>query len=101
MRYWKQWRRPRTKIKNLVVPGGNFVTATKHGVSSHGYWHMARTSALQQALNSAWLKAQGLVSIRGLWIKAQGYSTKKRTSIRQRADSSMRTRTVVGMGVGG
>ena len=39
--------------------------------------HMARTPGLQEALNNAWLKAQGLVSIKDLWIKAQGYTAKK------------------------
>ena len=29
-------------------------------------WHMARTPALQQALSNAWLKAQGLVSVKDL-----------------------------------
>jgi len=50
-------------------------TATQHGVSSKRYWHMARTPALQQALSNAWLKAQGLVSVKELWCKAQGYTT--------------------------
>ena len=35
---------------------------------------MARTPALQQALSNAWLKAQGLVSVKDLWRKAQGYA---------------------------
>ena len=34
---------------------------------------MARTPALQQALSNAWLKAQGLVSLKYLWRKARGY----------------------------
>jgi hypothetical protein len=36
---------------------------------------MARTPALQQALSNAWLKAQGLVSVKDRWCKAQGYTT--------------------------
>jgi hypothetical protein len=50
-------------------------TAIQHGVSSKSDWHMARTSALQQALFNAWLKAQRLVSVKELWCKAQSYST--------------------------
>ena len=46
-----------------------------HAVSSHSYWHMTRTPALQQGLSNAWLKSHGLVSIKVLWIKAQGYAT--------------------------
>ena len=36
---------------------------------------MARTPAVQQALSNAWLKAQGLASLKDLWGKAQGYKT--------------------------
>jgi len=30
---------------------------------------------VQQALSNAWLKAQGLVSVKDLWCKAQGYTS--------------------------
>ena len=46
------------------------------GVSSKSYWHMARTPAVQQALSNAWLKAQGLFSVKDLWCNAQGYTAK-------------------------
>ena len=75
MCYWKQWRWVRTKIRHLLDLGVSLKTAIQHGVSSKSYWHMARTPALQQALSNAWLKAQGLVSIKALWCKAQGYQT--------------------------
>jgi len=75
MCYWKQWRWPRTKISHLVALGVSLKTAIQHGVSSKSYWHMARTPAVQQALSNAWLKAQGLVSVKDLWCKAQGYTT--------------------------
>ncbi len=75
MCYWKQWRWPRTKIKHLLALGVSLKTAIQHGVSSKSYWHMARTPAMQQALNNDWLKAQGLPSIKALWCKAQGYSS--------------------------
>jgi RNA-directed DNA polymerase len=74
MCYWKQWRWPRTKISHLVALGVSLKTAIQHGVSSKSYWHMARTPAVQQALSNAWLKAQGLVSVKDLWCKAQGYT---------------------------
>ena len=59
----------------LEKRGVSLKTAIQHGVSSHSYWHMARTPALQQALSNAWLKMQGLVSVKDLWCKAQGYTT--------------------------
>ena len=73
MCYWKQWRLVRTKIKHLLDLGVSLQTAIQHSVSSKSYWHMARTPAVHQALSNAWLKAQGLVSIKDLWCKAQGY----------------------------
>ena len=74
MCYWKQWRWVRTKIKHLLNLGVSLKTAIQHGVSSKSYWHMARTPAVQQALSNAWLKAQGLLSVKDLWCKAQGYT---------------------------
>ena len=75
MCYWKQWRWPRTKINHLLALGVSLKTAIQHGTSSKSYWHMARTPAMQQALNNDWLKAQGLPSIKQLWCKAPGYTS--------------------------
>ena len=74
MCYWKQWRLCRTKIRHLRALGVNLKMAIQHAVSSKSYWHMARTPALQLGMSNAWLKAQGLVSVRDLWLKAQGYA---------------------------
>jgi hypothetical protein len=41
---------------------------------------MARTPALQQAMSNAWLKAQGLVSVKDLWCKAQGCTARGASS---------------------
>ena len=71
----KPWRWVRTKIKQPLDFGVSLKTAIQDGVSSKRWWHMARTPALQQAMSNAWLKAQGLVSVKDLWCKAQGYTT--------------------------
>jgi len=75
MCYWKQWRWPRTKISHLLALGVSLKSAIQHGVSSKSYWHMARTPAVQQALNNDWLMAQGVPGIKQLWCEAQGYSS--------------------------
>jgi len=59
---------------NLPDLGVSLKVAIQHAASSKSYWHMARTPAVQQALSNAWLKAQGLVSIKDLWCKVQGYA---------------------------
>ncbi len=33
---------------------------------------------MQQALYNAWLKAQGLLSVKDLWCKAQGYTAEEK-----------------------
>jgi len=55
--------------------GVSLKSALRHGVSSHGYWQMARTPVTQQAMSNARSKAQGLVSVKDLWCKAQEYAT--------------------------
>jgi Group II intron, maturase-specific domain len=102
MCYWKQWRWVRTKIRHLLALGVSLKTAIQHGVSSKSYWHMARTPAVQQGLNNAWLQEQGLLSVKDLWCKVQGYTAKGK----RKASSSeptwlfrpLRTRMVWGLG---
>ena len=64
MCYWKQWRRARTKIKHLLALGVSLKSAIQHGVSSNSYWQMSRTPVIQQAVSNAWLKEQGLLSVK-------------------------------------
>jgi hypothetical protein len=49
MCYWKQWRWPRTKIKNLLALGVSLKSAIQHGCSSNSYWQMSRTPVINQA----------------------------------------------------
>jgi len=46
--------------------------------SSNSYWQMSRTPVINQAISNAWLKEQGLLSVKDLWCKVQGYTGKKR-----------------------
>jgi RNA-directed DNA polymerase len=73
MCYWKQWRRVRTKVRNLLSMGVGLKMAMQHALSGKSYWRMARTPAVQFALNNARLKAQGVPCIHDLWCKAHGY----------------------------
>jgi len=63
MCYWKQWRWPRTKIKNLLDLGVSLKSAIQHGCSSNSYWQMSRTPVINQAISNAWLQEQGLLGI--------------------------------------
>jgi len=73
MCYWKQWRRPRTKIRHLLAMGVGKRQAILTGISSKSYWHLSKTKATQMGMSNDWLKSQGLISVRDLWMKAQGY----------------------------
>jgi RNA-directed DNA polymerase len=88
MCYWKQWRWARTKIKNLLALSVSLKSAIQHGCSSNSYWQMSRTPVINQAVSNAWLKEQGLLSVKDLWCKAQGYTAKKK---RGKASSSVPT----------
>jgi RNA-directed DNA polymerase len=74
MCYWKQWRRPSTRIRRLLALGTSLSHALSTGLSRKGYWRLSRTLATQTGMTNEWLKRQGLLSIRDLWMKAQGYA---------------------------
>lgn len=74
MCYWKQWRKTRTKVRNLLALGTGKRQAILTALSSKGYWHLARTLATQTGMTNQWLKSQGLISVRDLWMKAHGYA---------------------------
>ena len=65
---WKQWRRPRTKIRNLLKLGTLLKAALDVGLSRKGPWRLARTLATQTGMTNQWLKDQGLLSVKELWV---------------------------------
>ncbi len=69
MCYLKQWWKLRTRIRNLIKLGVSVKAAIGIGLSSKGYYRSAKTKAMQMGLNNAWLKAQGLVSLKEQWVK--------------------------------
>ena len=67
--YWKQWRRPRTRIANMRKLGVREREAVTHGVSSKGPWVMSKTEAMHIAITIDYLRKAGLVSLEELWNK--------------------------------
>ncbi|OLO26970.1 hypothetical protein BTR23_19435, partial [Alkalihalophilus pseudofirmus] len=60
---WKEWKRIRTKQKNLVKLGIKQFQAWEWANSRLGYWRIAKSPILDTALdNQYWLK-QGLKSL--------------------------------------
>lgn len=69
MAYWRQWRRPRTKVQNLLKRGVSITSAVACGITSKGPWRSSKTPGIQQALSNAYLKSEGLFALRDGWIK--------------------------------
>lgn len=73
MCYWKQWRRVRTKVRNLLALGTRKREAILTAISRKSYWHLSKSLATQTGMTNAWLASQGLLSVLDLWPKAHGY----------------------------
>jgi RNA-directed DNA polymerase len=69
MCYWKQWRRPKTRRRNLIRLGVPRRQAIRHARSRKGYWHMSKTIASGVGLTNAWLAVQGVLSLKTLWAE--------------------------------
>ena len=68
MCYWKQWRRARKRIGELIKLGAPKYHAILTGLSRKGCWHLAKTLSTNCGLGNEFLQRQGLTSIRTLWI---------------------------------
>ena len=69
MAYWRQWRKPRTKVRNLMKLGVHVQAAVACGITSTGPWRRVKTPGINQALSLDILKSEGLFSLRDGWIK--------------------------------
>ncbi|WP_428241163.1 hypothetical protein [Gynuella sp.] len=69
MAFWRQWRKPRTKVRNLMRLGVHVQAAVACGITSKGPLSSAKTPGINQALNDEYLKKAGLISLRDGWIK--------------------------------
>ena len=67
MCYFKQWRRARTKVRELRKLGTSLHTAISVAISRKGPWRLSRTLATQTGMTNDWLKDQGLLSVKEQW----------------------------------
>ena len=63
MYIWKQWKKPRTRILNLMKLGIPDWQAKIVGNSRKAYWHMARNGHVQRAASNKRLAQAGYFSI--------------------------------------
>jgi len=66
--YWKQWKQPRTRRRNLLALGVNPKRVHMASRSRKGYWRMSQVEIVRFALNNRWLEEQGVPDIRAIWI---------------------------------
>jgi len=66
--YWKQWKQPRTRRRNLIALG--IYPGKVHMASSSrkGYWRISQNSLVRTALNNRWLEEQGAPDMGAIWI---------------------------------
>ena len=69
MCYWKQWRRPRRRIRELIKLGVRKKEAINLGLSRKSYWRLSKTLAANAGLDNAHFEQIGLISMRTLWCK--------------------------------
>ena len=67
--YWKQWKQPRTRRRNLIKLGADPAEVKLASRSRKGYWRMSSNRIVQQALTNHWLEEHGVPNMRTLWIK--------------------------------
>jgi len=48
MAYWRQWRKPRTKVRSLMIRGVRVQSAVACGITSKGPWRSSKTPGIQQ-----------------------------------------------------
>src|SRR5512143_1206907 len=69
MYYWKQWKRARTRRRQLLRLGIHRLEVYKATRAHCGYWFMAGTSIVQRALDNRWLSERGVPSLKEQWVK--------------------------------
>ncbi len=66
--YWKQWKQPRTRRRNLLALGADPKHVHMATRSRKGYWRMSQNEIVRFALNNRWLEEQGVPDMRAIWI---------------------------------
>lgn len=66
---WKQWRKSRRRIRELIKPGVKVREAISLVLSRKSYWRISKTLATNSGLSITYVERIGLISVRALWCK--------------------------------
>lgn len=69
MCYWKQWKKIKTKYKNLLKLGATKQKAWEHANTRKGHWRTAKSPILQTTITSSKLEKAGLISLYNTYMK--------------------------------
>lgn len=61
---WKQWKKPKTKVRNLIALGVPKGKAYEWGNSRKAYWRIASSPIMQRTLDNQYWSNLGLCSLR-------------------------------------
>ena len=61
--YWRQWKRPFTRAKQLMKAGLDEVRAWTSACNQRGAWWNSGASHMNQALKKSWFDRLGLISL--------------------------------------
>ncbi len=60
---WKQWKKPKTKVRNLISLGVPQAKAFEWGNSRKKYCRIAHSPILHKTLDNSYWRSQGLKSL--------------------------------------
>ena len=64
---WKQWKRVKTKLKNLIKLGVPKYKAWEFANTRKGYWRISNSPILEATLNNKYFKSIGLMSLSNIY----------------------------------
>jgi group II intron reverse transcriptase/maturase len=64
--YWKQWKRGKTRVSQLEKLGIKPQQAFMWGNTRKGYWRTVQSPILRRAIGNAFLKKEGLISLKDI-----------------------------------
>lgn len=69
MCYWKQWKQPRKRIRELLKLGVKQQDAIYLGISRKSYWRLSKTLGTHSGLTNQYFNSIGLYSLRDQWCR--------------------------------
>jgi RNA-directed DNA polymerase len=67
--FWKQWKKTRTRVRNLIRLGVPKDIAIPVGSSNKSYWKNSRTPAINMGLSNEYFEKRGLFLLTERWVE--------------------------------